>query len=169
MHGGLYEERSLHPLRVACMNETEYLLMVFAEECAEVAQRASKAARFGLSEVQPGQFDDNRRRIEHELGDLMGVADMLGFKVRDDDKASKIIKVKYFMEYSRKQGLLEESPECQLCKSGVPRGGVAANGHIISWDPGTAGFIPCTAADRKKYEDLEKRLAAAIDSPKEGS
>ncbi len=143
------------------MNETEYLLMVFAEECAEVAQRASKAARFGLTEVQPGQGDDNRRRIEHELGDLMGVADMLGFKVHDEDKAAKILKVKHFMEYSRKQGLLEEgNPECQLCKSGVPVGGVAARGHIVSWDPGTAAFIPCSKVDRENLEALDRRLAA---------
>lgn len=142
------------------MNETEYLLMVFAEECAEVAQRASKAARFGLAEIQPGQGDDNLRRIEHELGDLMGVADMLGFKVHDEDKAAKILKVKYFMEYSRKQGLLGNQ-ECQLCQSGVPVGGVAAKGHIISWDNGTAAFIPCSKADRECYQAIERRLAAA--------
>jgi hypothetical protein len=35
------------------MNPTEHLLSCLAEECAEVAQRASKSLRFGLSEVQP--------------------------------------------------------------------------------------------------------------------
>jgi len=89
------------------MNAEEHLLVVLAEECAEVAQRASKAARFGMMEIQPGQLDDNKRRLERELGDLMAVADILGLKVHDEDKAAKILKLKKFMDYSREQGKLE--------------------------------------------------------------
>jgi NTP pyrophosphatase (non-canonical NTP hydrolase) len=53
------------------------LLTVLMEECAEVTQRASKALRFGLAEVQPGQPDSNAERIADELGDLIGVVDRL--------------------------------------------------------------------------------------------
>lgn len=90
------------------MNELEYLLMVVAEECGEVAQRASKAARFGMSEIQPGQPDDNRRRMERELADLMATADLLGLRVREEDKAAKVEKLKKFMALSREKGMLED-------------------------------------------------------------
>lgn len=59
------------------MNEQELLLCCLAEECAEVAQRVSKALRFGLSEVQPGQDLDNAARITGELVDLNAVLTML--------------------------------------------------------------------------------------------
>jgi len=89
------------------MNETEYLLWVLSEECAEVSQRASKAARFGLREVQPGQQEDNVRRLERELADLMAVVELFGLRIRDEDKAAKVEKLKKFMEYSRQVGRLE--------------------------------------------------------------
>jgi NTP pyrophosphatase (non-canonical NTP hydrolase) len=91
------------------MNETQHLLVILAEECAEVAQRASKAVRFGLLEVQPGQQENNVRRLERELADLLAVADLLGLNVRQDDKAAKYEKVKKFMEYSREIGTLHKS------------------------------------------------------------
>lgn len=59
------------------MNRTEHLLWVLAEECAEVAQRASKAARFGLDEVQPGQELTNEERLWQEMCDLCAVGEML--------------------------------------------------------------------------------------------
>lgn len=89
------------------MNEKEHLLTVLTEECAEVAQRACKAARFGLTEIQPGQDEDNTRRLERELADLLAVADLLGLRVREEDKAAKIEKLKKFMAYARKIGTLE--------------------------------------------------------------
>lgn len=52
---------------------TEYereLLTILVEECAEVAQRATKAMRFGLDETQKGQPFDNSVRLGNELGDL---------------------------------------------------------------------------------------------------
>lgn len=108
------------------MNETEYLLTVLSEECAEVVQRASKAARFGLSEIQPGQNDDNRRRLERELADLMATADLLGLRVRDEDKAAKIEKLKKFMDYSREVGTLEDRSKQDLQVEGVRNGIIAA-------------------------------------------
>lgn len=92
------------------MNKTEYLLSKLVEECCEVGQRVCKAMTFGLSEVQPGQPDDNKRRIERELGDLMEVADQLGLVIRDEDKAAKREKMAKFMDYSRECGtLVDES------------------------------------------------------------
>lgn len=45
------------------MNKVEYLLACLAEEAVEVAQRATKAMRFGCNEVQPGQPLCNVQRI----------------------------------------------------------------------------------------------------------
>ena len=59
------------------MNHTEHLLSCLAEECTEVGQRVSKALRFGLSEVQPGQPLTNAERIAGELIDLLAVVGML--------------------------------------------------------------------------------------------
>jgi NTP pyrophosphatase (non-canonical NTP hydrolase) len=55
----------------------QYLLTMLVEECAEVAQRATKALRFGLNETQPDQPYDNSVRLAHEIGDLLGVASMM--------------------------------------------------------------------------------------------
>ena len=49
------------------------LLVILMEECAEVTQRASKALRFGVSEVQPGQPHTNAERLTDEIGDLIAV------------------------------------------------------------------------------------------------
>lgn len=51
-------------------NYQRELLTFLVEECAEVAQRATKAMRFGLDETQKGQPFDNSVRLGHELGDL---------------------------------------------------------------------------------------------------
>jgi hypothetical protein len=89
------------------MNETEYLLAVVAEESGEIGQRACKAIRFGLTEIQPGQQEDNQRRLEREIADLMGTARMLGLTIREEDILAKIEKVKKYMEYSEEVGTLE--------------------------------------------------------------
>ncbi len=94
------------------MNTTEYLLSKLAEECAEVTQRATKAQRFGLDEVQPGQYLNNRQRLTDEVEDLLVILSMLedrGIVVLDhlesavDEKEAKILK---YMEYSRQCGTL---------------------------------------------------------------
>ncbi len=59
------------------MNLEQYLLVSLAEECAEVAQRATKALRFGLGERQPGQSMTNAVRLVDELDDLCILVDML--------------------------------------------------------------------------------------------
>lgn len=59
------------------MNRIEHLLTILGEECNEIGQRASKALRFGLSEIQPGQPLTNAERIVEEYADLQGVIEML--------------------------------------------------------------------------------------------
>lgn len=88
------------------MNELEYLLFTLSEECDESGQRASKAARFGMSEIQPGQPLDNKRRLEIEVADIIGVARMLKLDIREEDIQAKIAKVTKYMEYSRNLGTL---------------------------------------------------------------
>ena len=59
------------------MTEQEYYLICLIEECAEVAQRCSKALRFSLEEVQPGQALSNADRILQEYYDLKSMIKML--------------------------------------------------------------------------------------------
>lgn len=98
------------------MNEAEHLLTVLGEECAEIQQRISKALRFGLSEVEPGQATNNHDRICVEIADFRGVLELLqereilraipyqAFTARIE---AKKVKVQRFMEYAREQGTLE--------------------------------------------------------------
>jgi NTP pyrophosphatase (non-canonical NTP hydrolase) len=92
------------------MNRTEHLLTCLAEECAEVAQRVSKALRFGLTEVQPGQGKDNAERIAEELGDLYAVALILAdenvIPLAEAPLTAKREKIERFMSISREQGAL---------------------------------------------------------------
>lgn len=59
------------------MNRTEYLLVCLAEECNEVAQRVTKALRFGMEDVQPGQDRSNGQRIVDELADLFATLEVV--------------------------------------------------------------------------------------------
>lgn len=59
------------------MNLQEHLLTILAEECNEVAQRTSKALRFGLSEVQKGSEFTNAERIMREFAELLCLYQML--------------------------------------------------------------------------------------------
>ena len=84
------------------MTREQHLLIILAEECAEVAHRASKAIRFGFDEIQSGQALSNRQRLEYELADLRTVAEMLDLTVGvSPEKAEK---VEHFMGYSHKLG-----------------------------------------------------------------
>ena len=106
------------------MNDTEHLLTVLAEECSETAQRATKAIRFGLTEVQPEQSEDNRRRLEREYSEIVAVAELLGLKVREEDKAVKRAKLVKYMDYARQIGTLEPAVlatrKCERCEVLLP-------------------------------------------------
>lgn len=58
------------------MNKNEHLLTILSEECNEVAQRVSKALRFGLEEIQSEQLLTNAERITIELEDLFALMEM---------------------------------------------------------------------------------------------
>lgn len=59
------------------MNRIETLLCVLAEECAEVAQRCSKAQRFGIHQARAGQHFTNAELIDQELQDVYALVMML--------------------------------------------------------------------------------------------
>lgn len=95
------------------MNRTEHLLSILAEECAEVAQRCSKAARFGLAEVQPGQALTNMDRILREWADATAGMEMLMEAAQIAEPAgwrdlvlAKKAKVEQFLAYSAQCGTL---------------------------------------------------------------
>lgn len=58
------------------MDNTQYLLVCLAEECAEVVQECSKAIRFGLDDDY--REETPRERIAQELEDMFGVYSLLG-------------------------------------------------------------------------------------------
>ncbi len=93
------------------MTDDEHLLQIVAEECAEVAQRVSKALRFGLTEVQPGQPFTNAERIMVEFDDLYAVIVMCQDRglIPGGDMArisAKKTKVEKYMEYAKEQGTI---------------------------------------------------------------
>lgn len=74
------------------MNREEHLLTIVSEECAEIAQRASKCARFGMYQIQkdiddkpeenPGKLT-NRRRMLLEYSHLIATMQLLGIYIDD--------------------------------------------------------------------------------------
>lgn len=89
------------------MTRLEHLLTIGAEECAEIAQRLSKSLRFGLDEIEPGQFLSNRQRVIEEVNDLLAALSMADL-VRTDGQAiaAKVTKIEKYLTYSAQQGTL---------------------------------------------------------------
>jgi NTP pyrophosphatase (non-canonical NTP hydrolase) len=90
------------------MNRLQELLVILAEECAEVQQVASKSIRFGIDAVY--QDVSNRTRLEQELGDFMAMfklvleeAHLSGDHIMECAEA-KLIKVEKFMTNGKPQG-----------------------------------------------------------------
>lgn len=104
------------------MNRTEHLLTQLGEECAKVAQRSSKAARFGL---QKGQPLNNAERIIVEYADVLAVIEMLadeGHLVINHTtltllKEKKKRKIEEYLLYAAKVGTLTKTyvPKCRWC------------------------------------------------------
>ncbi len=90
----------------------EYLLVSLAEECAEVAQRATKALRFGLLEKQPGQTLDNAIRLVDELDDLALIVDLLrsagAIPSSSSDLEAKRAKIFKYMDFAEECGTLDQ-------------------------------------------------------------
>lgn len=60
------------------MNRKEHLLVIFSEECSEIAQEVAKSLRFGLQDYDPNNpAETNLERIEKEFNQLIAVRDML--------------------------------------------------------------------------------------------
>ena len=90
------------------MNRIEHLLCVLGEECAEVAQRSSKAQRFGVHQIQIGHIDSNLDRIDYELQDLYAIVEMIREEVGESFGEpnrllmdAKKIKVEKYMDKAR--------------------------------------------------------------------
>jgi len=97
------------------MTRIEYLLTCLSEECDEVGQRASKAARFGISEKQRDQELDNWERINLELADLCAVIELLEKETgRDFDPLNPYLmdkkkeKLEKYMQYSKDLGIIKD-------------------------------------------------------------
>lgn len=91
------------------LTKEEYLLDCLIEECAEIIQRATKAKRFGLEEIQKDQSYSNEYRLIDELNDLVGVADLLfedGWHDQDLVDLKKA-KVSRYMQYSFELGVIK--------------------------------------------------------------
>jgi NTP pyrophosphatase (non-canonical NTP hydrolase) len=61
------------------MTESEkQILLITQEECAEVTQAISKIFRFGYDSVYPvNSNEDNRQKLQGEVGDLLAMIDLL--------------------------------------------------------------------------------------------
>lgn len=95
------------------MSRDEHLLTIVAEECNEVAQRATKALRFSLEEIEPGQEHTNKERLFQEFGDLVAVLRMLFPEDFDhipftEWQKNKQEKVKRYLEYSEFLGTVND-------------------------------------------------------------
>lgn len=91
------------------MNREQYLLVKLAEEGLETAQRATKAATFGLYQVQEGQLLNNLDRLFYEYNDMVAIMRMLGVPTEPDETAinKKVEKLKSFMALSVALGKLD--------------------------------------------------------------
>lgn len=102
------------------MTREEHLMTVAIEECSEVAQRVSKALRFGLEQVQqdaddsPEQNPDrktNRERIHEEWCHLVAMMRMIGVPCATiAAMKAKQQKVERYLLRSARCGTLESPP-----------------------------------------------------------
>lgn len=58
-------------------NVQREIMLIAAEECAEVTQMVSKCLRFGLESCHPQEVMSNRSRLAVEIGDLFCMVDLL--------------------------------------------------------------------------------------------
>ena len=94
------------------MTREQHLLIILMEECAEIAQVASKALRFGLDHAPEGREESNAELIAREFTDLQGVYDMLWRQgalrgILDAQVIAKTERIEHFLNYSATCGTLE--------------------------------------------------------------
>lgn len=95
------------------MNRREHLLVVLAEECAEVAHRTAKVLRFGLDDVEPGKDLMNAEQLCVELAHVFAMIQMLVdegaiMPPRAADVHAKKAAVEQWLRHAAKQGTLTE-------------------------------------------------------------
>lgn len=91
------------------MRREQYLLCILEEELLEAAHRVSKAIRFGLTEFQPNQSLDNKKRLVSELNDVIAMLEMCGIDKHNDlghraEIENKKRRVEEFITYSMQCG-----------------------------------------------------------------
>ena len=93
------------------MTRSEHLMVIAMEECNELAQRISKASRFGLNEKQSGQALDNRQRILLEYADLVAAMQLMGIDLTEIEPTRIFVKkqkVERYLAYAKDCGTLTE-------------------------------------------------------------
>jgi NTP pyrophosphatase (non-canonical NTP hydrolase) len=58
-------------------DDTIEILLILQEECAEVSQAISKCFRFGPDQCKPDSDETNIQALEHELGDIQAMIELL--------------------------------------------------------------------------------------------
>lgn len=105
------------------MNKFEIVATQAGEECVEIAQRFSKALRFGLFETQAGQPFNNFHRIKQEFNDLLGVLHYLDVEfgtcfdignVDWDAVQAKCNKIDEYLSYSKVLGCLTDEEQVKI-------------------------------------------------------
>lgn len=126
------------------MTRDEHLMTIGMEECAEVAQRISKAMRFGMEQIQEDADDKpeenperltNRQRIYREYYHLRAVLGMMGIDAWDTSDLSreceraKVEKVNHYLWRSAACGTLTQNPD-------PPASSPSADETITGFGPG---------------------------------
>jgi len=122
------------------MTRVEHLLFMLAEECGEVAQRASKAARFGLTEIWPETGMTNAEAITAEMNDLSAVWMLLTkpainpeatLKLFGDDDSMKRAKA-IFTKIGKVEWYLTYANQCGTLTGGTPSGSIRVNEDYLT-------------------------------------
>lgn len=75
-------------------NQTNEILCIAQEECAEVSQSISKIFRFGFTSFHPQTMRNNKQHLEEEIGDLLCMVDILVEKCIISDNEINIARQK---------------------------------------------------------------------------
>lgn len=106
-------ERFISPCPPPTARQRE-ILEIIIEECAEVQQRATKALRFGLGEIQPGQPDTNSARLSGEIGDLSAILDM---GVREGVISARLIAYQRALKERKLAKYMQTDPPSSVCEA----------------------------------------------------
>lgn len=149
------------------MTRLDHLLTILAEECAETAQRATKALRFGITEHRPGRQYSNAEGLLYEYSHIVCAISMLhreGVLPEVDIHAmaeAKRLQVEEYLRYSAEVGRLDapSSPQPKdLINDILHRIGCNEDGYYRS-----GGLSALTTIDRlqEDYVKTRQRLDSA--------